>query len=110
MSIEINDSVTWLSDNKHAENRIMRGVVKSIIGNVAIVQRRDMSYKLYLNDLTLDGTVTLTREDYRKKVVLVANETGCNDDTVEANALREVASLLFEQLEIALFGNDETVK
>lgn len=108
MSIEINDSVTWLSDNKHQKNRMMRGVVKNIIGNVAIVQRGDMSFKLYLNDLTLDGAITLTREDYRKKVVSVANEAGCSDDTVEANALREIANLLFEQLEIALFGNDET--
>ncbi len=110
MSIEINDSVTWISDNKAQKNRTMRGVVKNIIGNVAIVKRGDMSFKLCLNDLTLDGTIVLTREDYRKKVVSVANETGCNDDTVEANALREVANLLFEQLEIALFGNDETDK
>lgn len=110
MSIKIGDSVTWIDPNILLKDRNVRGVVKNIVGNIALVQIGDVCYKRLLSDLTLDGSITLTRDEYRKKVVSVANETGCNDDTVEANALREVANLLFEQLEIALFGNDETDK
>lgn len=104
MEIKEGDRVIWTESNKFSNNGRMQGVVENVLGNVAIVRSGELKFKLYVAELTLADAICLTRNDYRKKVLLVANDAGCNEDTEEANALREIANVLFEQLEIALFG------
>lgn len=107
MSIKIGDSVMWFDSNKHLKDRNLRGIVKNIIGDVAVVQRGDLSHKLRLSDLTLDGSITLNRDDYRKSIYKVVNDMGLYDADGEAIALRKIANDLFERLEIALFGESD---
>lgn len=104
MKIKEGDRVIWTNPNKFSNNGRMTGVVENVLGNVAIVRSGELKFKLYVTDLTLADVICLTRDDYRKKVLSVADDAGCNEDTEEANALREIANVLFEQLEIALFG------
>lgn len=104
MSIKIGDTVTWVDSNKHLKNRNLRGIVKNIVDDVAIVQRGDLAHKLRVSDLTLDGSIVLTRDEYRKNIYKVVNDMGLYDADGEAIALRNLANDLFEQLEIALFG------
>lgn len=104
MNIKIGDRVIWTDSNKFIDNGRIVGVVENVLGNVAIVRSGGLKFKLYVTELTLADAICLTRDDYRKKVLSVADDAGCNEDTEEANALREIANVLFEQFEIALFG------
>lgn len=106
-NIKINDSVTWINPNTLLNDRTMKGIVKNIVGDVAIVKNKNNGelYKLLLSEVTLDNTVLLNIDDYHECVEKIISGIIC-DNANDLEELISIANTLFEELERELFEKE----